>query len=125
MEALRITPEFVVQLARELHTELGHRLREEAYLAALALELEQRGASVERQRALELRNGDELLDLGFVADLLVDSSLVVRLCALHHLDPGNEAWVLERLALPGPRSGVYLDFLRSELDVLTVPYRGA
>ncbi len=121
MEGSRVTPQTVVAVARELHAELGHRLREEAYETALVLELERLGACVERQRPIKLCSADEEIDLGFVADLLVDQALVVRLCALHRLDPGNEAWVLRQLALPGPVAGVYLDFLRPELDVLTVP----
>jgi len=120
MKASTVTPEHVISLAQQLHAELGHRLSDDAYETALAFELERQGSSIERQRAIELRNGDETMDLGFVADLLVDQALVVRLCSLHRVDLGTEAWVLQRLALPGARSAVFLDFMRPELDVLSL-----
>jgi hypothetical protein len=47
--------------------------------------------------------------------------VVVRLGALHRLDPANEAWVLERLDLPGGRLGLFLDFRRPALESLLLP----
>jgi GxxExxY protein len=125
MKAAPLTTDLIVELARDLHGQLGPKLSDEAYEAALAFELEQRGARVERQRSLKLRAGDDLLDLGYVADLLVDGALVVRLAATQHLDRANEAWVLEHLALPGPRACLYLDFQRPELEVLALSPPGS
>ncbi len=124
MEPACVNADLVVELARQLHGELGHRMTEDAYLAALAFELEAQGAHVERQRPVKLRSGGELLDMGYVPDLLVDGGIVVFLCALHKLDAANEAWVLSQLDLPGPCSGVFLDFLRPQMDILAVNARG-
>jgi GxxExxY protein len=125
MEAKTISVELVVELARRLHDELGPKLSDEAYEAALAFELEQRGAEVVRQQPLELWHGGERLDLGFVAHLLIDRSLVVRFGPLHRVEPAQEAWVLDKLVLPGPRAGVLLDFTRPQLDVITLPLCGS
>jgi GxxExxY protein len=125
MQSASITSDQIVHLARELHGQLGPKLSVEAYEAALAFELEQRGLKVERQREVKLRSGDDLLDMGFVADLLVDCGLVVRFVSLTHLDPVNEAWLLDRLDLPGSRAGVFLDFRRTELEVLALSERGS
>jgi GxxExxY protein len=111
----------VLTIAQELHAELGPRLSPDAYAAALVYELEQRGAAVEQRCPLLLDAYGEELDMGYVADLLVDRAVVVRLETLYKLDPVNEAWLLERLALPGPRACLILDFGSSELDVLAVP----
>lgn len=125
MNSASISPEQFVQLAHQLHGQLGPKLSLEAYEAALAFELEQRGVAVERQRVLELRSGDDLLDMGFVADLLVECTLVVRIGSLARVDAVSEAWVLERLDLPGPRVGIFLDFRRDDLDVLSLPELGS
>jgi GxxExxY protein len=124
MEATPISTEHVVDLARRLHAELGHKLSDEAYEAALAFELEQRGAQVVRQQPLGLCHGSERLDFGFVAHILVDQAVVVRLGPLHRVDRDQEIWVLEHLDLPGPRAGVLLDFLCPSLDVVTLPLCG-
>jgi GxxExxY protein len=120
MEQALATARQVVASALALHRELGHRLRDEAYEAALAADLEGMGLAVERQRSLALRFEGGELDFGYVADLLVEGSVVVRLGSLALLEAGQERLVLDKLALEGPRVGVYLDFCGRALDHLTV-----
>ncbi len=123
MTAHDATAARVVAIARDLHTTLGHRLSDEAYQAALAFELRERGLSVEQAAPISLLHDGVELDMGYQADLLVTSAVVVRFCGLGRLDVPQERWLLERLALPGARAAVYLDFQRPVLDVLTIPTR--
>ncbi|MFH1464583.1 MAG: GxxExxY protein [Pseudomonadota bacterium] len=110
----------VVASALALHGELGHRLTCEAYEAALAQDLEARGFAVEHCRALPILFEGELLDMGLVADLLVDSCVIVRLGSLVLVEAAQERLVLAQVAMEGPRVGVYLDFAGRRLDHLTV-----
>jgi GxxExxY protein len=124
MTPVLTTAERVTRLARDLHAELGTALSLEAYEAALAFELEQRGIAVERQRPVQLLHEGERMDFGYIADLLVEQRVVVRIGALHRLEPGTEAWTLERLDLPQPCVGLFLDFRRPELELLQLPEPG-
>ena len=112
--------EQVVSSALALHGELGNRLSYEAYEAALAQDLLAQGHGVEHGRALLLQFEADLLDMDLVADLLVDGCVIVRLGSLVLVDPAQERLVLARVALEGPRVGVYLDFASKHLDHLTV-----
>jgi len=120
MEKARSTVEQVLAAARRVHEALGHRLSDEAYEGALAEELAQGGLAVERGRPLVLRGDGCALDFGLVADLLVEGRVVVRLGSLAARDAGFERLLLGRLALPGARAAVFLDFSRKVLDVLAL-----
>ena len=116
MQQLRSTAGDVLEIARSLHAVLGNRLSAEAYEAALAYELERGGLRARRQVPLPLEHDGAELDLGYVADLLVEEGVVVRLAAIHLVDAHQEDWLLQRLALPGPRVGLFLDFGRPQLE---------
>lgn len=120
MEEALATARQVVASAQALHRDLGGRLSDAAYEAALATELEGLGFQVQRARPLALRFEGQDLDFGLVADLLVEGTVVVRLGSLALFDPGQERLVLDRMDLAGPRVGVYLDFCGRALDHLVV-----
>jgi len=125
MERAVVIAQQVVTSALALHGELGHRLSYEAYEAALTQDLEAQGHRVEHGRALPLRFGGDLLEMGLVADLLVDGCVIVRLGSLVLIEAAQERLVLAQVALEGPRVGVYLDFLGKRLDHLTVAVSAA
>ncbi len=127
MQPLGTTAHDVLEIARSLHGVLGHRLSAEAYEAALAYELERGGFATQRGVAVALLHEGLELDMGYVADLLVEGGVVVRLAAVQQVDAQHEAWLLERLALPSERVGLFLDFGRPQLAhvVLDVPAEGA
>lgn len=70
----------VLDSAFKVHTKLGPGLLESVYEAALAKELRTLGHSVERQKPIPVFYDGELLeDVGFRADLIVDSLVLVEL----------------------------------------------
>jgi len=70
----------VLDSALKVHTKLGPGLLESVYEAALAKELRALGHAVERQKPIPVFYDGELLeDIGFRADLIVDSLVLVEL----------------------------------------------
>ena len=70
----------VLDAAFKAHTKLGPGLLESVYEAAMSKELRKLGHVVERQKAIPVYYDGELLDeIGFRADLIVDSLVLVEL----------------------------------------------
>ena len=70
----------VLDSAFKAHTKLGPGLLESVYEAAMARELRKLGHIVERQKPIPVYYDGELLDeVGFRADLIVDSLVLVEL----------------------------------------------
>jgi len=70
----------VLDAAFKVHTKLGPGLLESVYEAALAKELRRLGYIVERQKPIPVYYDGEILEeVGFRADLIVDSMVLVEL----------------------------------------------
>jgi GxxExxY protein len=75
-----ITGKSVLDAAFKVHTKLGPGLLESVYEAALAKELRKLGHMVERQKPIPVFYDGELLEeVGFRADLIIDSLVLVEL----------------------------------------------
>jgi GxxExxY protein len=69
----------IVDAAYRVHTSLGPGLLESDYEAVLALELEQRGLRVARQRAVPIIYQGTRIEMGFRADLIVADLVIVKI----------------------------------------------
>ena len=70
----------ILDAAFKVHTKLGPGLLESVYEAAMARELRQHGHRVERQKPIPVfYDGERLDEVGFRADLIVDSLVLVEL----------------------------------------------
>ena len=104
----------IINAAVEVHTELGCGLKEDAYEAALALELTQRGIKVERQvpcpvvyKGVVFCQNDEHPKR---IDLLVDDKIVVELKAVHTHHPIFAAQCRTYLRMLNQPVGLVLNF---------------
>lgn len=104
----------IIGAAIEVHRELGCGLKEEAYEAALAWELRQRGLAVERQvpcpvvyKGIVLCEHDEHPKR---IDMLVENSIVVELKAVSRNDPVFAAQCLTYLKMKNLQVGLVLNF---------------
>src|SRR4051812_44899143 len=69
----------VLDAAYKVHTKLGPGLLESVYEAALAKELRKAGHVVERQKQIPVYYGELLEEVGFRADLIIASSVLIEL----------------------------------------------
>lgn len=100
----------IVDASFRIHTRLGPGLLESVYEAVLARSLEQRGLSVERQKAVALEFDGLTFDEGFRVDLLVDGRVVVELKSVEKLAPVHSKQVLTYLRLMDLRVGLLVNF---------------
>jgi GxxExxY protein len=77
----------VLDAAFHVHTVLGPGLLESVYEAAMTLELRKRGMRVEVQIAIPVFYEGEQLDVGFRADLVVDSLVLIELKSVEAVTP--------------------------------------
>ncbi len=77
----------VLDAAFQVHSVLGPGLLESVYEAALSVELKKRGFHVERQVPIAVTYEDEQLDVGFRADLVVESAVLVELKSVESVTP--------------------------------------
>lgn len=108
-ELNRLT-EQIIGAAIEVHRHLGPGLLESAYETCLAYELEQRGLTVERQKALPLIYKEIRLDQGYRIDLLVAQKVVVELKVVEQFTDVHEAQVLSYLRFSGCKVGLLINF---------------
>jgi GxxExxY protein len=101
----------VVQSAIEVHRTLGGPgLLESVYEEALAWELEQRGLTVERQKAVPVEYKEHLLSTPLRLDLLVDGRVIVECKAVSEYNSLFEAQTLTYLRLTGLKLGLVINF---------------
>jgi len=110
MEGRTDLSELVIGAAIEVHRTLGPGLLESTYEACLVFELVERGAQVERQKALPVRYRGVVIDCGYRIDLLVGGQLIVELKAVERILPVHEAQLLTYLRLSGLSVGLLLNF---------------
>lgn len=104
----------IINAAMEVHTELGCGLKEEAYEAALAWELEQRGHRVQRQVPCPVKYKGHVFcqddEHPKRIDLLVDGAVVVELKAVSTKHPVFAAQCRTYLRMLDLPVGLVLNF---------------
>ena len=110
----------VLDSAFHVHTELGPGLLESVYEAAMSLDLQKRGFKVEQQKAIPVFFDGVKLDVGFRADLIIDSAVLVELKSVEAVTPLFKNITLNYLRLIPLRLGFLINFNEEHLkDGLT------
>jgi GxxExxY protein len=100
----------IVDMAICIHKALGPGLLESIYEKCFCYELGKRGIAFERQKTVQLRYDQLVIDEGLRIDVLVDGLIVVELKAQEYYHPVWEAQVLSYLKLSSKRLGYILNF---------------
>jgi hypothetical protein len=100
----------VVDVAVNLHREMGPGLLETVYEVVLAYELRRCGLRVERQLPLPTRYKGLRFDEGFRIDLVVEDKVILELKCVERLNNAHKKQVLTYLRLADKRLGYLLNF---------------
>ncbi len=100
----------VLDCATEVHTRIGPGLLESAYERALLLELAQSNVRCESQVGINLRYRGKDLGLGFRADIIVESSLVLELKSVEKITDLHVKQLVTYLKLLHIKRGYLLNF---------------
>lgn len=100
----------IIDAAVRIHKKLGLGLLESVYERVLAYELERAGFKVERQKKIDIRYEELVIEDGFSADLLVDETVVVELKSAEKVVKVNFKQTLTYLRLMELQVGLLLNF---------------
>jgi GxxExxY protein len=100
----------IVDAAVAVHRALGPGLLESAYLAAMAIEMVERGLMFEQEVAVQARHHDRPLGVAYRADLIVERKVLVEAKSVRELEDVHIAQTLSYLRLGGFRLGILLNF---------------
>jgi GxxExxY protein len=106
----------VIGCAFEVSNTLGAGFLEKLYENALLVELENRGLSFQRQQKLHVEYKGVLVG-EYIADIVVENSLLLELKAVSRLGGEHEAQLLNYLKATGLSLGLLLNFGRPKLEI--------
>jgi len=105
----------LLKCAFSVHNLLGPGLLESAYEGAFCVELAKTGIPYERQKVYPLYYKGEYIG-AYIADLVVDSKIIVELKSVHHLTKVMEAQLLNYLKLSNLKVGYLMNFNSMRLE---------
>lgn len=100
----------IIDAGLKVHRAIGPGLYEAVYEKCLEYELKERGLVVERQKFLQIKYGNLIVDNAFKVDLLVENKVVVELKALEEINSFHNAQLLNYLKLGNFKLGLLLNF---------------
>jgi len=100
----------VIGCALRVHSKLGPGLLESVYGDCLAKELTRDGACFRRQVRFPINYDGEDLPRVFVADFVVDSTVLVELKSVERILAVHRAQVVSYLRITGLRKGLLINF---------------
>jgi GxxExxY protein len=100
----------IIGLAIKIHRALGPGLLEEVYEECLGWELEQNGVAFGRQLPIPLIYEGVHLPRGYLADFVVEGSVIVEIKSVDHVLPLHTSQMLTYLRLSQCRIGLLINF---------------
>jgi GxxExxY protein len=110
VEELRELASAVGQIAYGVHEYFGNGLLEKVYENALEHRLVKAGYKVERQKPLKVFDHDGYCVGDYVADMVVNDSLLVELKAVKTLSPEHFAQIINYLKITRNPIGLLINF---------------
>jgi GxxExxY protein len=107
--------EKVIGLAMKIHRTLGPGFLESVYRNALAFELRRAGLRVELDQRITVRYENVIVG-DFIADLVINASLICELKAISTLTKADEVQVVNYLTATNHEVGLLLNFGASSLQ---------
>lgn len=100
----------IVDASYKIHTTIGPGLLESAYEVILSHELHKRGLKVTRQQAIPIFYDGVKLDVGYIADLIVEDKVIVELKSVERVQPVHKKQLNTYLKLADKRLGLLINF---------------
>lgn len=107
----------VLKAAYTVHRELGCGFLEKVYQEALAIQLEEMGIRFEREQHLPISYHGHQLACDYIADFIIDDTVILELKALSALESVHEAQILNYLKATGIKVGLLLNFGTPRLQI--------
>ena len=100
----------VLNICFDIHKQYGPGLFEKVYEEIICYELTKRGISFKRQFPIPVVHDSVKLDIGFVADIIIEDLVLIELKSIARLEDVHFKQVLTYLRLTGIRLGLLINF---------------
>ncbi len=102
--------QIILDCSFNIHKKLGPGLFESVYEEVLGYELQKAGLKIQRQTAIGVCWDNVNLELGFLADIIVDDKVIVELKSVESLQAVHKKQLLTYLKLSDIRLGLLINF---------------
>jgi GxxExxY protein len=99
-----------IQVAIDIHKDLGPGLLESVYEVVLAYELRKRGLKVEQQIPVPIQYQGITFDNAFRADLIVEDKIILELKSVEQINKMHRKQLQTYLRLSGKKLGYVFNF---------------
>lgn len=110
----------LVQIAYEIHVELGPGLFESVYEQVFCLELEKRNIPFKRQHPVDVFYKEHRIEKAFLCDIFVNEAIIIELKSVEELHPVHFKQLGTYLKLTGIKLGLLINFNEVEIKVKRV-----
>jgi len=100
----------ILNSAIEVHRILGPGLLESVYETCVCKEFELREIKFQRQVQLPIKYKNEIFDVGYRIDILVENEIIIELKSCESLMPIHDAQLLTYLKLANKKLGLLINF---------------
>ncbi len=100
----------IVDRCLKIHKILGPGLLESVYEEVLYYELTRTNLKCERQVGISVIYKDIKMDLGFMADMIVEDKVIIELKSVENIMPVHKKQLLTYLKLTGMKLGPLINF---------------
>lgn len=100
----------VVNTAFHIHNKIGPGLLESVYEEIMTHELQKLNLKIERQKNIPVYWEQLKMDMGFRADLIVDSKVIIELKSIESISPVHAKVLLTYLKMSGLKLGLLINF---------------
>jgi len=107
----------VIAACFQVHNELGCGFHEKVYQEALAIVLEEQNIPFEREKHLPVEFHGRVLNCDYIADFVVDASVILELKAVSEMNSVYEAQVINYLKATRLQVGLLVNFGQKDLQV--------
>ena len=100
----------IVDIAYQIHVELGPGLFESVYEEVFCIELEQRNIPYQRQHPVDIFYKEHRIEKAFKCDIFVDEKIMVELKSIDQIRKIDQKQILNYLRLAGLSLGFLINF---------------
>ncbi len=115
MEHEKLTQQ-IIGRAYPVYNKLGFGFLESVYEKCLMIELRKEGIKVESRAAIVVRYDDEVVG-AFVADIVVEGTIIVELKSVRRMALSHEIQLVNYLVATGKNVGLLLNFGQRKVEV--------
>ena len=102
----------IIECAYKVHNTLGFGFLEAVYQNAILIELLKAGLRAEKERKIQVYYDNQLVG-DYIADIVVEDSVILELKSVKDLHPAHEAQLINYLKATGIEVGLLINFAES------------